>query len=116
MVKLEFSKLLSSVRFRYPAPIYMSKQIIKYEGPFSQTLVKTIHIGRVRIVHNLGRAQPPGNDWEVEYLPKGKFNFSWNWRFYNSFRTEEEARSAADDLYNKKIVEEKSKIYEKKVI
>ena len=25
MVKLEFSKLLSSVRFRYPAPIFMLK-------------------------------------------------------------------------------------------
>jgi hypothetical protein len=93
----------------------MSKHIIKYEGPFSRTYVKTIPIGRVRIVHNLGRAQPPGNDWEVEYLPKNKFNFSWNWCFYNSYKTEEEARSAADDLYNKKVVEEKRKIYEKKV-
>ena len=93
----------------------MIKHLVKYEGPFSQIYVKTIPIGRVRIVHNLGRAQPPGKDWEVEYLPKNKFNFSWNWCFYNSYKTEEEARSAADDLYNKKVVEEKRKIYEKKV-
>lgn len=93
----------------------MSKNLAKYNGPFSQTYVTTIHIGRVRIVHNLGRAQPLGDDWEVEYLPKNKFNFSWNWCFYNSFKTEEQARSAADDLYNKKVVEEKRKIFEKKV-
>lgn len=86
----------------------MAKDLVKYQGPFTENRKRTIALSRVRI-------EPCGKEWEVQYLARGKWRWESNWQFHSVHATEDLARQAADKLYLTGTVEELIKIREAEI-
>lgn len=93
----------------------MSKDIVKYQGPFSTLRTRVVKISRVRVAHSLGGRNRLQGEWDVEYLPKKWLALPWQWEHYGSYPNEDEARAAADRLYMDGQVEVRYRIQEKRL-
>lgn len=65
---------------------------------FQQIKIDVTPIQRVRITHNAPKYDGIAGHWVVEYLPKGRSRWWWNWVEDSSHKTETEARKRADEL------------------
>jgi len=65
---------------------------------FQQIAIEVTPLARVRIVQQESKYGHGFHGWEVQYLPKGKRNWWWNWQAEGHYDTEAQAREKADEL------------------